>query len=400
MSIRMKQFFALFNLMLILAIASPATAQKKQIIGYYPSWKWRSGPGALTPAGIPYAKLSIIDYAFFYPLPDGRITGRDSLGDDRILKGERDPASAVYKSGTALVELAHAKGVRVMLSVGGWEDSYNFPKVAASRRTRSAFAHSCAEQLRTYGFDGIDIDWEFPCLAEHGGTPDDKENYTKLLQVTRDTLEAFGARAGKHYLLTAALPAQATGTMNFEMEKVSCLLDMFNVMTYDLNGEWDSLSGHNSPLYAPRPTDTLRNVDAAFRLYTGLYKIPASKINLGVPFYGHTYSGCTSLYAPHRGADTLHFSRGGCFYYDIVACRDTCSRMWDDRAKAPYLVCSSWKTLISYDDEESVGEKAQYVVDHGACGLIIWEITGDHMPDGTTPLLDAIYSKFNSASPQ
>ncbi len=394
----MKQVFAWLSLMLIVSLAPPATAQTKQIIGYYPSWKWRSGTGALMPARIPYSKLTIIDYAFFYPLPDGHVTGRDSVGDDLILRGERDPETGRYRSGTALVELAHRNGVRVMLSVGGWEDSYNFPAVASSATTRAAFARSCAEQLRLYGFDGIDIDWEFPCLAEHRGTADDKYNYTKLLQATRDTLEARGRDDGKHYLLTAALPAQESATMNFEMEKVSRLLDMLNVMTYDLNGEWDSLSGHNAPLYAPRPTDTLRNVDAAFRLYTGLYKVPASKVNIGVPFYGHTYRECTALYAPHKGADTVHFSSGGCFYYDIAACRDRFSRMWDDHAKVPYLVSPSWRTLISYDDEESVGYKAQYVVDHHACGLIIWEITGDHMPDGRTPLLVVIYSTFNAAS--
>jgi chitinase len=389
-----------FVLILIVAITTTAMAQTKEIIGYYPSWKWKSGANVLIPGRIPFKKLTIIDYAFFYPLADGKIVGRDSVGDDLILKGERDREKGGYRSGTALVELAHRNGVKVMLSVGGWDDSNNFPEVAASETTRAEFAHSCAEQLRTYGFDGIDIDWEFPCLADHKGTANDKYNYTKLLQLTKDSLETFGRQTGKHYLLTIALPAQEAGTKNFEVEKVSQLLDMLNVMTYDFNGDWDSLSGHNSPLYAPRTTDTLRNVDAAFRLFTGMYHVPASKINLGVPFYAHTYRECTALYASHKGADTVHFSHAGCFYYDIVACRDKFSRRWDDRAKAPYLVSSSWNTLISYDDEESVGYKAQYVVDHHACGLIIWEITGDYLSDGTTPLLDVICSKFRAALPK
>ncbi len=396
----MRRLSVPLYLLLVAGIALPSMGQKKEIIGYYPSWKQQSGPTALTPAKIPYKKLTIIDYAFFHPRVDGTVMGRDSAGDDLILNGERGPGQGGHKPGTALVGLAHANGVKVMLSIGGWGDSDNFPEVAKREATRARFAHSCTKLMRRYGFDGIDIDWEFPCLAGHKGTPDDRTNYTKLLQLLRDSLDSFGRTTGRHPLLTAALPAQEAETKNFEMEKVSRILDMLNVMTYDLNGEWDSLSGHNSPLYAPTAADTMRSVDAAFRLFTRTYGVPASKVNLGVPFYGHTYRGCTALYAPHQGADKVHFSRQGCFYYDIVACRKRFSRTWDDRAKAPYLASSAWKVLVSYDDEESVGYKAQYVIDKGACGLIIWEITGDYLPDGTTPLLDVICSKFKPPSPK
>lgn len=384
-------------LLSIVSVTIPAMSQKKEIIGYYPSWKWNRPHWLLTPTKIPYEKLTIINYAFFYPLADGNLVGSDTVGDELILKGERDLEKGGYKPGTALVELAHRNGVKVMLSLGGWEESYNFPEIAASETKSAQFAHSCAEQIRKFDFDGIDIDWEFPCLVDHKGTPSDKQNYTKLLQITKDSLNAYGKQTGKHYLLTAALPASAFGVQrSFEMEKVASLLDLLNVMTYDFNGSWDTLSGHNSPLYAPRKDDTVRNIDAAFKLFTETYKVPASKVNLGVPFYGHTYKECTALYTPHKGADTEHFSAQGCFYYDILQCKDKCTRIWDDTAKAPYLISKEWNMLISYDDEESVACKAQYVLDNNACGVIIWEITGDYLPDGKTPLLDVIYSKFNT----
>ncbi len=396
----MKHVYLWFYVLFSVGVTLPAMTQQKEIIGYYPSWKWKSGTTTMTPARIPYKKLTIIDYAFFYPQADGHLAGRDSIGDDLILNGERDTLNGTYKSGSALVELAHRNGVKVLLSVGGWDDSYNFPQVAASQATRAVFAHSCIEQLQKYGFDGIDVDWEFPCFSDHKGTPDDKYNYTFLLQLTRDSLDLFGSQTNRHYLLTAALPAQESRMKNYEIQKVTQLLDMLNVMTYDLSGQWDSLSGHNAPLYAPNAIDTDRNVDAAFRLFNKTYNLPASKINLGVPFYGRTYADCVGLYAHHKGVDTVHFPDGDCFYYDIVACRDKFSRMWDDRAKVPYLVSSSWKTFISYDDEESVRYKAQYVIDNHACGLIIWEITGDFLPDGSTPLLDVIDSTFRASVPK
>jgi GH18 family chitinase len=51
---------------------------------------------------------------------------------------------------------------------------------------------------------------------------------------------------------------------------------------------------------------------------------------------------------------------------------------------------------VSFDDEESISLKAQYVVDHKAGGVIIWEITGDYLEDGKTPLMDALYTVFSS----
>lgn len=134
----------------------------------------------------------------------------------------------------------------------------------------------------------------------------------------------------------------------------------------------------------------MRNIDAAFRLYRDGYDVDPSQITIGIPFYGHTFTECTSLNSPHGGTDTVHFPPSGAFYADIVRQQEVCRRVWDDQAKVPYLVNDTWRVLISYDDAQSVREKCEYVLDHGLRGLIIWEITGDWMPDGQTPLLDAV----------
>jgi chitinase len=379
--LKMKITWKCICLLMLSLISIPSMSQKKQIIGYYPSWKWNRPHWLLTPKNIPYEKLTIINYAFFCPSADGnKLTGKDSIGDQLLLKGDFNKVAGKYLPNTGLVDLAHKHGVKVVVSIGGWDDSNNFPAVAASERTREAFAHACVEAIQTYSFDGIDIDWEFPCLVEHNGTQSDKQNYTKLLQITRDSLDSYGKQTNIHYLLTAALPATDLSIQrSFEIEKIVDILDMVNVMTYDLNGSWDNLSGHNSPLYPPQKDDTIRNIDAAFKLFTETYKVPALKVNLGVPFYAHTYKECTALFSPHKGADTIHFSPHGCFYYDIIECKDKFTRYWDDKAKVPYLVSKEWNLLISYDDAESVGYKAQYVIDKKACGLIIWEITGDYL---------------------
>ncbi len=374
-------------LCLMLALAGSAPAQPKEIIGYYPSWKWGERDNLVSPGRLPYEKLTMINYAFFLPLPDGRIVGKDSTGDALYLRGNPD---------SSLVTLAHRHLVKVMLSIGGWEDSGNFPLVASTPALRAAFAHACTDAVRTFGFDGIDVDWEFPGFAAHNGTPLDRDNCTALFRALKDSLAAQEQASGKRLLLTAALPAGGANLAGFDLAALAGLLDMFNVMTYDFYGPWDSLANHNAPLYPSAGADTSRCVDAAFRFFTGAGGLPPSRVNIGVPFYGHTFAHCAALNGPHAGADTVHSSQGGAPYYDILAKMDHFTRVWDEQARVPYLISREWDMLISYDDEESVRAKARYVVDNDAGGVIIWELTQDFMLDGTNPLLDVLAATLRS----
>ena len=375
---------------------SSIIGQNKEIIGYYPSWRWSTRDNLVNQKTLPYDKLTIINYAFFYPLTDGKIVGMDTISHDNILKGEYDHIFGGYKPNTSLIDIAHSKGVKVLLAVGGWEDSDNFPEVAAHKGKRANFAHWCVKYIKEYGFDGMDIDWEYPGYEPHQGTPQDKQNFTLLLQTVRDSLDTYSSKTGKNYLLTAALPAGKSHTVNIEVENIADILDQLNIMTYDFFGAWDTLSNHNSPLYAPRQGDSTLNVDAAFNLYNKTYGVPANKINLGVAFYGKSFKNCTKLHAAHSGGAALPFSEEeeGPVYYNILKYMDDFTRYWDDQAKVPYLISSKWNTFVSYDDEESIGYKARYIWDNDACGLIIWEITGDYLENGETPLLNVIYSKF------
>ena len=383
----MKRILLAIAIALALPLTAASQSPRKEVIGYYPSWKWNSAGGGYRVSALHFDKLTIINYAFFAPMPDGAIRGIDTAGDALYLRcgGDSD-----------IVSLSHRKNVEVMLSVGGWDDSENFPAVAASDQRRSAFAHACVEAIRRFGFDGIDIDWEFPGLTDHNGTPADTHNYTLLLRTLRDSLDGYGLAIGRHCLLSAALPAGLPFAANFEMREVAGLLDFLNIMTYDFTGSWDPLSYYNSPLHAPAGVDSTRCVAAAYQLYHQTYNVPDGKINLGVPFYGHTFTHCTAPQTSHAGEDTVHFSKRGAMYSDIVRVMPQCVRHWDPQAEVPYLVCADWNLFVSYDDVESIHAKAAFVVDHHLRGLIIWELTGDLMPDGSSPLLEAIATTFHS----
>ncbi|MFO7445001.1 MAG: glycosyl hydrolase family 18 protein, partial [Ignavibacteriaceae bacterium] len=294
------------------------------------------------------------------------------------------------------IELAKQHNTKVILSVGGWETSYNFPQVAADPLKRTNFAHWCVEHITQYGFDGIDIDWEFPGYKPHKGTEYDRENFTKLLQTVRDSLQALGDKSGRNYLLTVSLPAAASHLTDIEVQKISSLVDYMNIMTYDLFGPWGKISNHNSALYGPALGDPARSVDGAFKLYNKGHNVPSEKINMCAAFFGYSYADCSEIYGEHSGADTILFPAGQDIFYSRIAGKmDQFERHWDSTAGAPYLISELHNTLISFEDEVSASMKAGYVKKNNAAGIIIWPLMGDYLSDGKTPLLDAVYETLN-----
>jgi chitinase len=382
----------------ILLLASGLHA--REIIGYYPNWQWYDRAQKVAPGTIPYEKLTIINYAFLKPLPDGSIALIDTWADENLLKGEPDWVNGGYKENTSLIDLAHNYGVKVLASIGGWTLSDQFSGIAADPALTARFSGECIRYIEEYGFDGIDIDWEYPGYAEHNGKPEDRENFTAFLQAIRIALDDYGTG----YLLTSCFSADPAKVEYIQVPEVSAILDFLNIMTYDFHGAFDDSVNHNSPLFAPARGNPDFCVDAAFRLYTAR-GAPREKINLGAPFYGRSFGGGSdALFGPDKSTSeygdpaTWSEDEGMPTYYNILQKWESINarRHWDDQARCPYLIYDGG--VLSYDDEESIGHKAQYVVNNGAAGLIIWEITGDYLENDETPLLNRINEVFTSGT--
>lgn len=384
----------------------------RHIIGYYPSWQMYKRNGLVSPANLDYEKYTILNYSFFQTDLKGNLTGTDAWADSILLRGKIDWGVSTndyyeYFPNTSLVDISHAWGVKVMPSIGGWTLSENFPTVAADPATRAHFASECVRILKEYKFDGIDIDWEYPGYAEHKGTPADKQNYTLLMQAIRDSIDAYGKKIKYRFLLTAAFGANKSQMENIEWDKIKNIMDYINLMTYDYNGTWSPEANHHTSLYEPKQ-GWGGSVDKAVELMTKDYNVPVGKLNLGVAFYGRSLlmkDSTSGLYSTNHMAlsDSITYSTdlGMPQYYDILLKMKKFNKYWDSTAMAPYLVGKPGKnryTFVSYDDEQSVRMKAQYVIDKEAAGVIIWDVTGDYIErsEGSgsikgTPLADILY---------
>ncbi len=379
----------------------------REVIGYYPGWQWYDRNKLVKPASIDYSKYSIINYAFFQPNANGTISGTDSWADENILLGQNDWVQGGYIPNTSLVDLAHNAGVKVLISVGGWTLSNYFPAIAANAAKRATFAHACVNLVSTYNLDGIDLDWEYPGYAPNGGTPQDATNFTVFLAQIRDSLTNYGIQHNKTMLLTSCFGASATNMANIQWNNVLPLIDAVNVMTYDFFGSWDNFTCHNAPLYATIQGDTSFNDSSTILRLLNQYGVPPGKINMGIPFYGRSNK-TSSLPALYANAlmqvdnSTFWEDDGAPLYYNIMLKQNLFTYHWDASCAVPYLSGNgSLHTFVSFDNEQSIALKAQFIVNHNLRGAIIWEITGDYIETAAgsgliagTPLVDTLNSVF------
>lgn len=360
---------------------------ERRVVGYFTAWSVYERDFHVHE--IDAARLTHLNYGFANLTPEGICALGDKYADtEKAYPGDEDsqPLKGSFHQ-LQLLKQAHPH-LRALLSVGGWTWSGNFSPAAASAAGRQELAASCVTLMRDYGFDGLDIDWEFPVgggLEGNQVSPDDKHNYTLLLAELRAQLEVAGAEDGRHYLLTIAAPAGPEILKNLELAELPAYLDWINLMAYDFFGAWAPATGFNAPLHAPQddpdPTHAAMSVDAAVSAYLAA-GVPADQLVLGVPFYGRSFQAAGGLFAPHGGAGPGTWEPGVLDYHDLAANYvPTYTRQWHEDAAAPWLYDAASQTMISYDDPESIARKAAYIVDRGLGGAMVWELSGD-TPEG------------------
>ncbi len=363
---------------------SPAGTGSPRIVAYLASWGVRSKGTRIVE--LPGDRLTHVIYAFATVRADGTIALEDPCLDAGRCGSGAAPATGGNFGQLRALKDRHPH-LKVLVAIGGWTRSVNFSEAAVTPEARQRFARSGIE-LFLHGwpglFDGFDIDWEYPVFGgarENVTRPEDRQNFTLLLAELRRQLDAEGTRDGRRYLLTAATAAGARLVGSLELDRITPLLDWFNVMTYDYHAG-SAIAHFNAPLHAASNDPTpFYNIDSTVALYRR-GGVPSEKIVVGVPFYGRAYGG-------------VHGGNGGLFRpatppppewasgldYRQLASRNLTAqgftRYWHAEAKVPWLHNDSLGVFITYDDAESIALKADYVRERGLGGVMIWEIGGD-----------------------
>jgi chitinase len=278
----------------------------------------------------------------------------------------------------------------VLVSVGGWLWSGRFSDAVLTPASRAKFIDSVADFVTRYNLDGLDVDWEFPALPGAAGNvfrPEDTQNYTLVLKELRERFNKMQKTLHRHLYLTIAAGSTPEFIAHTQMDKVQKYVDTVNLMAYDFYEPGnDKITGNHSPLYVDPADPKGVSSDKSVKEFEAA-GVPANKIVLGVPFYGHVWGhvGPTNhgLFQPGDPVPDA-YSTYGKLTQEII--NQGFTRYWDAKASVPYLYNPQKQIFISYEDPESLAQKSKYVIDHHLAGMMFWEYESD--PSGK--LLDAV----------
>ncbi|KAF7165321.1 hypothetical protein CNMCM5623_009526 [Aspergillus felis] len=342
-----------------------------RVIGYYNSAAASRGCGGMQPASVPQGVYSHIYFAF------------GSIDPDSF---EVIPAS---NADTLLYPQMQALQMRdlsqeLWLSIGGWDFSNSGTPTAttfsdlaaASTSQQNAFFKSLTQFMTTYGFTGIDIDWEYPAAGDRNGRDADYANYPKFLAQLKKALAEY------KFGLSITLPTSYWYLQHFDLESIDPSVDWFNFMSYDLHGTWD-MGSEWTGAYLNAHTNLTEITTALDLLWRN--NIKPSKVNMGMAFYGRSFtlasSSCTEPGCPYLSAGDA----GDCSNTAGILFNSEIEAIISDNNLTPTLYTDAavkvinWNgdQWVSYDDEDTWKLKAELAKSQCLGGVLVWSVDND-----------------------
>jgi chitinase len=285
----------------------------------------------------------------------------------------------------ALLTKAHSHGVKVLLLLGG-----DFTGMETTAGGLATLLQNLSAFLKEYGYDGVDIDWEYPSSAQ------DTAFFHSLMLGLRSILPS------PQLLSADVAPWGGTG---YDFPDTKLIVDWFNIMTYDCAGPWTDSAQLNSAIF-PDPNDPESyncepggSVKEAIDIYEGLQMSPAI-LNIGTPFYGYVYHQPNALWGYCKNQDctnSVDYENYGTFFKPRINAMGW-RTYYDPISLVPYMLkADGSEGFITYDDAASTFYRVWYTDwSRGLGGTFIWEIDADY--DGTTQ--DLLEAAFNASQVQ
>ena len=330
------------NLILLLFISSITFSQR--VVGYYPHWVFNN----FAPEDIDLNVVTHVIHAFAWPNNNGSISSYDGM------------------FGSGISDIIHEQDRKFLLSLGGWGNDGAFEVISADAELRELFINNLISVLLINGYDGADLDWEFP----------DSESDRTNLNLLVSEMDSMFHAVNPELLITMAIPVSHWWGQWNDFEFLTNHVDFYNAMTYGTHGDWSSHAGHLSPLYASPVGDPDGSCHTNMDYLINSRSIPASKINLGLPFWGLMWD-APDINEPFTG------SSADIIYYNIPELiGNGWNYNWDSDALCPYLINDNNSQIITYENQESIQYKCEYVMEREIGGVMIWALSYDNTSEG------------------
>ncbi|KAI0888397.1 glycosyl hydrolases family 18-domain-containing protein [Annulohypoxylon maeteangense] len=338
----------------------------KRTIGYYESWASTRKCQSVQPEDLNLAGFTHVNFAFAFFDPDTfQISPMDSN------------SATLYHRFTDLKQTY--SGLQTWISVGGWSFTdpgptrQAFSNMASSAANRQKFISGVLSFMNTYGFDGLDIDWEYPGADDRGGVPADTDNFVTLVKELKQGLGSKG--------LTVTLPTSYWYLQHFDVNAMQDYVDWFNLMSYDLHGTWDADSQFVGAYIAPHTNLTEIDLGLGLLWRAG---VASSKVVLGQGWYGRSFTlkdpSCNTpngvcQFSGGADAGPCSATSGILDYQEIVDIIDQHSLKpsWDKTAGVKWITWDS-NQWVSYDDDDTFAQKKSFANDRCLGGMMVWAI--------------------------
>ncbi|PVU90490.1 hypothetical protein BB561_004862 [Smittium simulii] len=364
-------------------------------VGYFGSWNYYN---KFKLDEIPIEKLSHLVYGFA-KINDGRVGVYDPWLDlDIRIDNKHNGLFSAINDPNGSLKSRNPK-FKSIISVGGWTLSKEFSPIAMTSKSRKVFADSVVDFVEKYGFDGVDIDWEYPVKGgdiSNKYDPKDGENFVHLISEVRSSLNKHGKKKtpNRHYDLGIAISPNPQVAMHVNFTRVSEIVDFMSIMAYDFSGSWSGKVEHNSNTLS-FDTNTEYSAKNTVKFYLD-QKVDRKKLLLGSAFYGkifrdvenEKFGNVIGLNQPKKSVayygEVDGISEHGVMFYKNIKqyTRPDNSAgfvQYFDRDRAtPYLYSKTKKLWITYENKKSIMYKCALINKLGLGGFMFWEVSQDY----------------------